>query len=584
MPDDLRLAVPKGITISQALQTAGIDLTYPCGGRGTCGRCTVIANGEAVKACNTLVEQDLEIIIPDAARLSGQKVLTDHQLFISEENHLPLVEKIPLVLEPPTLDDPLSDTTRLREALAAKLELPAEQVWLEPLALKALPHKLREDNFHLSATVFHHQNGVTLLSVEDAPLYGLAIDIGTTTVVCALCNLTTGQVLNTAGAGNPQAEYGSDVISRIVFTEETPGGTEILQKEIVKTLSQQIFSLAQEAGIQPESIPVAVIGANTVMSHFLLGISTDYLRREPYIPAITDCPLIRAGDLSLPILPWGKVLVMPSISSYVGGDVTAGVIATDLPTKEGLRMLVDVGTNGEMVLAGEGFMIACSCSAGPAFEGSGISCGSRAVTGAIDNVYLDTNGEIAWDVIGPPGTKPCSICGTGLISCLSVLLDKGIIDRSGRFRGPEKALSLESATAKRFTLAPHVFITEDDVLNLIRAKGAIFAGIRVLANSMGIGLDEIEHVYIAGGFGRHLDIEKAVSIGMFPLLGKDSFRYVGNSSLAGTLKVLNNRNIDPSMVAASITNMELSIGNDFMDEFTKACFLPHTELSFEKPK
>lgn len=232
-------------------------------------------------------------------------------------------------------------------------------------------------------------------------------------------------------------------------------------------------------------------------------------------------------------------------------------------------MLVDVGTNGEIVLAGEGFMVACSSSAGPAFEGSGISHGSRAVPGAVDNVYYYRN-HMVYDVIGGHSKEPVSICASGLISLLSALQQKGVIDRSGHFTTPEK----------RFKLAPKVSITEDDVLNLIRSKAAIFAGMRVLANFMELRLSDLGHVYIAGGFGRSLNVGSASNIGMFPPLKLSSFSYVGNSSLAGAIRILCDRTVDAEAVAASILNLELSVGNSFMDEFVKACFLPHTDISF----
>jgi len=259
-------------------------------------------------------------------------------------------------------------------------------------------------------------------------------------------------------------------------------------------------------------------------------------------------------------------MILPSVASYVGGDITAGVIALDLAAKDGINIFVDVGTNGEMVLSGPGFMTACSCSVGPAFEGSGISCGSRAVRGAIDNVYC-REGSLVYDTIGGPETEPKSVCGSGLVSLLSALLQMGAIDRSGRFTTPENY----------FTLAPDVTITQADVSNLIRAKAAIYAGISMLVKQLDLRLSDIDAVYVAGGFGRGLNIEHGVDIGMFPPLPKERFRYVGNTALAGALRVLCDRTVDAEEAAASITHIELSIGNEFMEEFTKACFLPHTE-------
>ncbi len=571
LPDDTRLQVEAGVTIADAAQEAGIFLTQPCGGRGACGRCIVLANGKPVRACVTPVEGDLTIHVPDASRLSGQLVLTDVRAYDAGSNALPRVEKVQLTLSPPTLDDAASDATRVAEALAGTLGLPAEKVRIEAGALPKLPHRLRAGEWHIPCVVVYEDGGATVLSFSDDALYGIAVDVGTTTVVTALCDLATGYVLDTEGVPNPQAEHGSDVISRIVYTEENPGGTKELQRLILDTISGSVKALAGRAGIPAARIPFMTIAANTVMSHFLLDLPTDFLRREPYVPVATQYPVLRPGELGLPILPRGRVLVLPGVSSYVGGDITAGVLALDLANKPGLNLLVDVGTNGEMVLAGEGFMMACACSAGPAFEGSGISCGSRAVRGAVDNVHHH-KGHLVYDVIGGPGTEAKSICGSGLISLLSALLQQGAIDRSGRFTGGKQEACL----------APGVCINQSDIQNLIRAKAAIYAGVRVLLGRLGLAPSSLDHVYIAGGFGRHLSIGSATNIGMFPPLAKNAFEYMGNSSLAGALRVLCDRTADAAETAAAITNCELSVGGEFMEEFTMACFLPHTELDFYK--
>jgi uncharacterized 2Fe-2S/4Fe-4S cluster protein (DUF4445 family) len=385
----------------------------------------------------------------------------------------------------------------------------------------------------------------------------------------ALCDIETGFVLDTVGISNPQGEYGADVINRIVYTEERPEGMSLMRGAVIHALSESVRMLAGRVNIDPADIPVMTVAGNTVMSHFLLGLTCDYLRREPYVPAAREYPVLKPSDLGFPIMPWGRVYVLPGVSSYVGGDIVAGVVATGLASLPGINILVDVGTNGEIVLAGEGYMVACSCSAGPAFEGSGISCGSRAVSGAVDNVYYH-KGHMVYDVIGGHKIKPASICGSGLISMLSALLRKGAIDRAGRFTTEEKF----------FALTPEVVITQPDVTNLIRSKAAIFAGMRVLANRMEIKLSDVDKVYIAGGFGRNLNTEYAMDIGMLPPLPRDAFTFVGNSSLAGALMVLNDRTIDTVETAASVLNLELSADNMFMDEFIKACFLPHTEMLF----
>lgn len=569
MPDNLYVEVEKGATISQAAQKAGVYLTHPCGGNGSCGRCLVFADGKAVKACVTPAEDGMKVLIPNTVRLTGQTILTDIRMYLPENNGLPRVERLDIRLETPTLADSTSDERRLREAIAAALAINEGSVWLEPRCLRDLPQMLRDRGFAIKPVVIHENGGVTVLSLKEGPLYGVAVDVGTTTVAAALCDLETGFVLDSYAAPNPQAEYGSDVINRIVYTEENVEGLDTLQKAILSTLGDAVRTLAGQAEIPANSIPVMAIAANNVMAHFIMGMRCEWLRREPYVPAANEYPPVRAAELSIPIMPQGRVLLLPGVASYVGGDITAGVIATDLASKPGLNMLVDVGTNGEMVLAGDGFMMACSCSAGPAFEGSGISCGSRAVRGAVDNVYYH-HGHMVYDIIGGHSVEPTSVCGSGLISLLAALLQKGEIDRSGRF-------NCENGS---YMLAPKVVINQADIMNLIRAKAAIFAGMRVLAKSLDLNLMDIDHLYVAGGFGRNLNVGYATNIGMFPPLPKESFSYVGNTALAGALRLLNDRELDASAVARGITNIALSIGNDFMEEFTMACFLPHTEMSF----
>jgi uncharacterized 2Fe-2S/4Fe-4S cluster protein (DUF4445 family) len=457
----------------------------------------------------------------------------------------------------------------LRDAIARKTGIRQDRVRIEYGCLRVLPAVIRDVARPVSATVVHEDQGVTVLSLVEGPLYGLAVDIGTTTIVTALCDLETGFAIDTVGIPNPQGEYGADVINRIVFTEEHPEGASLMRGAVIGALGESIRTLAGRAKLDPTDIPLMTVAGNTVMSHFLLGLPCDHLRREPYVPAAREYPALRPSELGLPMLPWGRIVVMPGVSSYVGGDIVAGVIATGIASMPGLNVLVDVGTNGEIVLAGEGYMVACSCSAGPAFEGSGISCGSRAVSGAVDNVYYH-KGHMVFDVIGGHSIKPASMCGSGLISMLSALLQKGAIDRAGRFTTEEKA----------FALTPEVVITQADVSNLIRSKAAIAAGIRVLAKRMEINLADVDKVFIAGGFGRSLNIGYAVDIGMLPPLPRDAFTFVGNSSLAGALMALNDRTIDMAEAAASILNLELSMDNMFMDEFIKACFLPHTEDFF----
>jgi len=571
LPDDIRFTVEPDTTISDALQKAGIAITHPCGKKGTCARCLVYVEDKPVKACVTYIDRDMEVIVPNNIRTKGQRVLTDISLYNPGDNVMPVCVSLKAKLPPPALDDPSSDSKRLVREISALTGVSKSKIWIERSVLERLPDELRANGFAIPVVLFYEKGGVSVIGISDN-VYGIAVDIGTTTIAAALCDLATGKVLETVGIANPQAEHGADVISRIVYTEENPKGAQKLREEVTEALTECVLELAKKRAVPLAKIFVMTVAANTVMSHFFLGLKTDYLRREPYVPVACQYPVGNFSELGFSKLGGGygnRVIVLPSISSYVGGDIVAGIVATDFGKKEGLNLLVDVGTNGEMVLAGDGFMVACSCSAGPAFEGSGISCGSRAIEGAINHVDVK-DGKLVYDVIGDDA-MPASVCGTGLISLISALLKIGAINRQGKFVNSEKL----------YNLTEHMAVEEADVLNLIRAKGAIFAGMSVMMRYMEMGVTDLDHIYIAGGFGKSIDIDDTVSIGMLPRLkGKDAYSYIGNSSLVGALRVLNDRTIDLNGTAESVLNLELSIGNDFMDEFVKACFLPHTELKF----
>lgn len=572
LPDDLNILVEENTLLRDALKVVDIYISYPCGGKGTCGKCMVELNGVSVKACETNITKDSEVIVPHTIRLSGQNIITDTREYIKTKNTLPLIQKVSLTLKKPSLHDSIDDVSNLIDALSQALNVKKDDVYIDYEVMADLPHYLRNNDFKVNATIFYEEDKIHVLSIKESKNYGIAIDIGTTTIVLALCDLETSDVMYSYGLPNPQAVFGADVISRIVYTEENSNGTASMQISVIEAISYGIGVISKKLNIDKQDILTIVIAANTVMSHFLLGIPTDFLRREPFVPSVTVFPVLKARDLGFPILKSGRVIIMPCVSSYVGGDIVAGVIATEVYKSNALSLFVDVGTNGEMILAGEDFMMACSCSAGPAFEGSGISCGSRAINGAINNTYFK-DGKLQYEVFGND-TKPTSICGSGLISLLSSLLEAGIINRSGRF----------VEDGDRYFISKNVWITDDDIQNLIRAKGAIYAGIKVLLNYLELSTDDLSHILIAGGFGKSINIKDAVEIGMLPEIHSEdglleNYEYVGNSSLSGALRVLNDRTIDFKKIANSITNVELSIGNEFMEEFVKACFLPHTDFN-----
>jgi len=428
-----------------------------------------------------------------------------------------------------------------------------------------------------------HSGAIEVLDLlpagDSLPLCGLTIDIGTTTVSGALVELPTGKILSKATAGNAQIRFGADVIHRIV-EQQKPGGVRRLQKALTEeTLSPLIDSLCRGADVPRDRIYRMVVASNSTMNHLLLGVDAEALRTEPYVPAFFELPPFRCSEIGVELAPSAQLHLAPNIGSYVGGDITAGTLASMIWRGQDLSLLIDLGTNGEIVFGNSEFLIACACSAGPAFEGGEISCGMRATDGAIEACRIDESTmEPALTVIG--GQKPVGLCGSGIIDAIAELFRTGVIDGKGKFirdgRRIEQdefgigcyvlAFPEESSTARKITL------TEIDIDNFIRAKGAIFSATLTMIHSMGFMPSDIKHVAVAGGIGSGINIANAIRIGMFCDLPLERFHYIGNSSLAGAYA-----EDCLSSLSRSMTYLELSVQPGYMDAFIAACFLPHTD-------
>jgi uncharacterized 2Fe-2S/4Fe-4S cluster protein (DUF4445 family) len=415
---------------------------------------------------------------------------------------------------------------------------------------------------------------------------GVAIDLGTTTVSVMIVDQESGSVLGGATGYNEQIACGEDIISRINYARNSERLAE-LQSKAVATINRLIQKSVKKIGISCDDIFAAVISGNTTMMHLLLGITPEYLRLDPYTPAFFSPDILRAKDIALSIHPEAAVIVSPAIGSYVGGDITAGVLCADFHQRDEIALFIDVGTNGEIVLGNNEFLFACACSAGPAFEGGGISCGMRAREGAIAGVaFEEASGFLRLSVVG--GGKPKGICGSGIIDLLSILLRAGLMDRAGRLvrDGAHEAILLEGRKA-RMRLArgdesgtgKELCISEQDIENVLRAKAAVFAAVATLLKYAGMGFSDIARVYIAGGFGRFLNIENAIAIGLFPELPLETFSYLGNTSLKGSVMMLVSqeaRSLQESL-ALKMTYVNLSSQSDYAGEYTAALFFPHTD-------
>jgi uncharacterized 2Fe-2S/4Fe-4S cluster protein (DUF4445 family) len=423
---------------------------------------------------------------------------------------------------------------------------------------------------------------------DDAPLWGCAIDIGTTTVTLWLVDLITGKVCAQEAEYNQQINHGEDVISRIIF-DSKEGNEGVLQELVLETITTLLERVCKKAKIRCEEIVKATISGNSTMLHLLLNIPASSIRLSPFITAINHFPGLSAREVGIGIHPDGIIDLLPSVASYVGADITAGAYSSGIAATDINTLFMDVGTNGEIVLGTKDWLVTCACSAGPAFEGAGVVHGMRATKGAIEEVWIDSetyNPNLR--VIG--GGLPLGLCGSGLISLIAELFLTGVVDKSGninlsldtpRVRTGEHDAEYVVAWAKETGHQEDIVITHVDIDNLLRAKAAIFAGYSVLANSVGIPLESVKQVLIGGAFGQYINVEKAIEIGLLPDMEWSTFHFLGNTSVLGAYYALLSRDSRKEIeeIAKRMTYIELSADNTFYDAFTSALFLPHTDLA-----
>ncbi len=618
LPDNLTVQVPAETSILSAAAKAGIVIKSGCGGKGSCGACQVVLMSGEVKvegtgklsheqieagvhlACKTKVMGDLSVEVPPESRLQEHQVLTGSVKGLLSEKEVnllqkyglkPLARKIQLSLAEPTLTENTADWAKLY--LELKKHLGEGKIDVPLSVVRDLPEVLRAGEWQVTVTVADLPERSEVIKVEPGqstiPAYGLAIDIGTTTVVVYLVNLESGEIIDKQGTYNKQARYGDDVISRIVYSVDAPGNLEEIQAAVVNTVNELVDSICRKHKVQREDIAGAVAAGNTTMTQLFMGVSPKYVRLEPYIPTFSYVPPVTAGELGMHMNPRGPVIMFPSVASYVGGDIVSGVLVTDMANGDELVLFIDIGTNGEIVLGNRDWLVSCACSAGPCFEGGGISFGMRAMPGAIERVDIDPETfDVDLKVVG--GGRPVGICGSGLVDVLAKLREASIIDRAGNFQKDIQSHRIrQTEEDKEFVLAwahqaegeKDIVISENDVKNLIRAKGAIYAGIRSLLRMVSLEVEMIDKIVIAGGFGNYLNVPDSVQIGLLPDLPSERYEFIGNSSVKGAHLALLSRQarVEAVELGKKMTYLELSVGNDFMDEFVSALFLPHTDLS-----
>ena len=604
-------AVKAGTLLLDAARNAGVSTELPCGGKGVCGKCLVKIEAGGVDFKNNgvvpkeLVKQGYVPICLAAVKDTDVSVLTlsdlkgeagkftdaygdylriDNALIPSEKDIEFLVKKVKLTVAPPETADGLSDLDRLKQAVSTALKCGGIHVPLS--VLTKLPSALRADKG--SIVLYYGGVGVVDIAPSNAAYetYGVAVDIGTTTVAVTLID-ERGNAINAKTAYNKQIECGLDIISRINYARKN-GGLAELKRKVLATVNELIDGLAKKYKISKEQITNISIAANTTMVHLLLGIDPEYIRLEPYAPAVYNAPLYTAKEIGLEIHPGAPVDIAPSVGSYVGGDITAGLLCTSLAAgSDEVCLFIDIGTNGEIVLGNNGFMLGCACSAGPAFEGGGIGCGMRASAGAIEKVEIDKETKaVRCFTIG--NKPPTGICGSGMISLIAGMFKTGLIDAAGKLDRNAQNVAVNGRTAS-ITIAKgnknkDIVITEADIDNIVRAKAAIFSACRTLLKKADMDFGGISKIYIAGGFGRYLDIADAETIGLIPNLPHEKYVFLGNTALSGARMCLvskRHRELRGES-AAKITYIDLGAEAGYIDEYTAALFLPHTDAALFK--
>jgi uncharacterized 2Fe-2S/4Fe-4S cluster protein (DUF4445 family) len=618
--EEVAISAPPGENLLELARKANVAIDAVCSGNFSCGKCRVrLLSGELDSketihidkaawetgwrlACASTVSGDAAVMVPEIASAyqsrmkvadlsSVDEMATFNSLQAAmEEAGLTRkndIKSFTVEMEIPTLSDTMPDNERLLRAIYAVTWV--RNVKLPYFALKKLPNLLRQNEFKLRCISERSGNSLEILDLlpqsDTLPVCGLAVDIGTTTVCALLVDMETGKILAKASTGNGQIRYGADVIHRIV-EQQKPGGVERLQSAIVgETLLPLIDFMCHAAGIPKNRIYRMTVASNTTMNHLLLGVDANALRTEPYIPAFFEIDPIFTQDLGIELAPCAKLQLAANIGSYVGGDITAGTLAGTMWNKPELSLLIDLGTNGEIVFGNNEFLMACACSAGPAFEGGDISCGMRAMDGAIEACVIDKDTmEPVLSVIG--GARPVGLCGSGIIDVIAELFYARIINGKGKFIREGKRVQFDEFGIGSFVLAfadesetgRSITVTEVDIDNLIRAKGAIFSATTTLLGSLGFSPANVEHIAVAGGIGSGINFRNAIRIGMFPDVPLEKYRYIGNSSLAGAYGALISKAAAVRLheLSKSMTYMELSVQHGYMDAFTAACFLPHT--------
>ncbi len=621
-PHQREITVEEGETLIRAAMEAGVHINASCGGEGVCGKCRVLIEEGEVEggiteklsqedvdkgyrlACQSKVISDLKVRVPIESEIDAgvlNRLSTPRKTAKIREINLddwkekglfiPPVEKKYLELPPPSNDDNVADVSRIVQNL--RNTHGEHRLEFDLSVIRKIPDILREADFNVTVNIarpVRAEGKNRVINIEPGDTtdhnYAIAIDIGTTTIYGQMVDLISGKVLAQYGDFNAQMSYGEDIITRIVYAEKN--GPEVLHKKVTETINGVIEKIAKRSKVDLDQVSTITLAGNTTMTQLFLKINPRYIRRSPFVPAATMYPPFKAADIGLNLPDHVTALVYPQVSSYVGGDIVAGVMGSGMAHEEELTLFMDIGTNAEIVIGNKDWLVCAAGSAGPAFEGGGIKLGMRAAKGAIEDFSIDPITLEPMNLtIG--NERPKGICGSGLITIVATLFETGIIDNRGKFNtnldtprirecedGHEFVLAWKDMTS----IDRDVVLTEIDIDNLIRAKGAMYSGCMTLLNEIGLSIRDIDRIIMSGGFGSYIDLEKTMTIGLLPEIDPEKVTFIGNGSLLGArMSGLTNRiRSDVKDTLSRMTNFELSETNSFMDNFMAAMFLPHTDL------
>jgi len=617
LPGGESTQVLDGTSVLQAASNVNISIGSLCGGEGICGRCTMIIREGTVTSesfnkltrrqiqngyvlgCLSYIKSDAVVEIPpehlSKSALPARddaKRFRDFQSSASPVNlrYAPLVQKVYLELEKPTLASNFADHQRLCALIRKKLDVTATQTGLK--VISSLPALLRSCDYKVTATVGVRGKIAEVMDVEPGNTardnFIAVVDMGTTTIVVHLVDVAKNTTIDAKACFNSQSIHGGEVTARMMAAEKI--GCIELQKLLVNDINRLIAELARQHDVNLKNITAVVCAGNTVMGHFLLALPIENIRRFPYIACSVEPPPLRAAEIGININPRGLLYSLPGVSGWIGSDLTAGILATGMHESEEISLLVDIGTNGEVIVGNREWLMGCSASAGPALEGASVECGMRAESGAIEKVFLEDD-TIRYKTIN--NDPPRGLCGSGIIDLISVLLGKGSITRAGKMVTTKGERFFTKDGIAGYILvkegedgnAKPVYITETDIGNIINAKASVYAAMKIMLTRLELDFSDIHRFLIAGAFGNYLNIESAIDIGLIPNVPRERIHFVGNTSIRGAKIVALHREAFDQIIGIErgTTYYDLMGADDYVEEFSKAMFLPHTDIeSFTK--